>query len=132
MPFFSFEGFGLFAMFSFFVLSQFSCFSNISVQAPPSCSEGCDIYIPNVFTPNKDGINDFFQVFTNCQIDKYELYIFDRWGNVLFESRDIDISWDGLYKNKKINPNVFAYMAKLTLKGSNKSTIFVGDILLLR
>lgn len=51
-------------------------------------------YIPNAFTPNNDGINDVF-FGTGIGIAKYEMWIFDRWGNLIFTCTDLNQTWDG-------------------------------------
>ena len=51
---------------------------------------GCYPFVPNVFTPNNDGRNDAFQIYSNCTIQDYELTIYDRWGNLVFQSTDIN------------------------------------------
>ncbi len=83
------------------------------------------IYIPSAFTPNNDGINDIFRVRSNNLI-KGTLIIFDRWGNKVFESDDINIGWDGFYKGNKQQVESYGYYfsgtcdggATITLKGS--------------
>ena len=52
-------------------------------------------YIPNVFTPDADGINDFFQA-SGTNIAEYEMYIYNRWGELLFKTDDINYPWDGI------------------------------------
>lgn len=52
------------------------------------------IFVPNAFSPNQDGINEFFQAYGN-NIDNFHLLIFDRWGTIIYESSDIDEKWDG-------------------------------------
>jgi gliding motility-associated-like protein len=54
-------------------------------------------YSPNAFTPNKNGDNDVFTGY-GSGIKTYRMRIFDRWGNLLFESNDINVGWDGTYK----------------------------------
>ncbi len=54
-------------------------------------------YFPNAFTPNKNGTNDFFTG-SGAGIKSYRMRIFDRWGQLMFESSDITIGWDGTYK----------------------------------
>ncbi|MDP4268449.1 MAG: gliding motility-associated C-terminal domain-containing protein, partial [Bacteroidota bacterium] len=49
---------------------------------------------PNVFTPNSDGHNDYFQIKASGMVE-FHLQIFDRWGVLVFESNDPDIGWDG-------------------------------------
>ncbi|MDP1743997.1 MAG: gliding motility-associated C-terminal domain-containing protein, partial [Bacteroidota bacterium] len=51
-------------------------------------------YIPNSFSPNDDGVNDTFSG-KGIFISKYEMRIFDRWGNLIFVSDDVDKAWDG-------------------------------------
>lgn len=68
------------------------------------------VYIPNIFSPNNDGENDFFQVY-GPQWDQYKMQIFDRWGGIIFESEDPNVNWDGKhYKNGEEVPQaVFVY-----------------------
>ena len=55
---------------------------------------GYDLFIPNAFTPNGDGLNETLEVFTN-NFDWFEIFIFDRWGKMVFTSRDPEIEWMG-------------------------------------
>ncbi|MCR9172668.1 MAG: gliding motility-associated C-terminal domain-containing protein [bacterium] len=59
----------------------------------------CDFYVPNSFTPNGDNINESFRVYQDCPIKYFELILFNRWGEVVFETNDIHFSWDGKLKN---------------------------------
>jgi gliding motility-associated-like protein len=57
------------------------------------------MYVPSSFTPNGDGKNDTWKpIGTGFEGDFYALYVFDRWGNMLFETTDYNASWDGKYK----------------------------------
>jgi len=56
---------------------------------------GCELFIPNVFTPNGDGIHDHFVPQLKTGVQQYELQVFDRWGKQVFHSRQPDIYWDG-------------------------------------
>jgi len=62
-------------------------------------------YAPSAFSPDGDGINEYFKVFANG-IDKstFSIKIYDRWGEIIWESNDIDKGWDGKVKNGKIAP----------------------------
>jgi len=66
--------------------------------------ERCKLYIPTAFSPNNDGINDVFIPFTeaDCVLNNFQLQIFDRWGNQIFESNNPTIGWDGKYKNQSV------------------------------
>jgi gliding motility-associated-like protein len=59
-------------------------------------------YAPTAFSPDFDGINDEFKVYaTGIKEDNFLLQIYDRWGEVIFESTDIEKGWDGLTRNKQ-------------------------------
>lgn len=69
----------------------------------------CLIFIPNVFTPNGDGVNDNFYPVINCQLDQYHMYIFNRWGKLIFESTNQNEVWDGKYQNRNAPDGVYFY-----------------------
>jgi gliding motility-associated-like protein len=67
-----------------------SAFSNIV------CVDNCPVYdLPNTFTPNGDGQNDTFRPFPFCFIDEVEFQVFNRWGQLVFQTSDPNINWDG-------------------------------------
>lgn len=70
------------------------------------------IYIPNAFTPNNDGTNDVFTIYGYGFV-KYHLKVFNRWGELMFESTDQNIGWDGKYRGKDMNPGVYVYYADI-------------------
>lgn len=72
-------------------------------------------YVPNAFTPNDDGINDSFSG-KGIFIIKYEMMIFDRWGNLIFFSDDYNKSWDGRANNgeKMAQRDVYVYKIRVT------------------
>jgi gliding motility-associated-like protein len=55
----------------------------------------CDIYVPNAFTPNEDGLNDLFGPEVNCSFDTYEFAVFNRWGEEVFRSSSPEERWNG-------------------------------------
>jgi len=70
------------------------------------------LYLPNAFTPDGDGQNDVLYV-RGIYIEELEFMIFDRWGNLIFETKDQNVGWDGTYKGKKVDPGVYAYYLKI-------------------
>lgn len=76
------------------------------------------IYIPNSFTPNGDNINDLFQVF-GVGVLEYDLKIFDQWGNVVFQSKDINQAWDGRFLGRIAPAGVYTYFLNLIYKSDN-------------
>jgi gliding motility-associated-like protein len=100
--------------------------------------EDCErIYIPNVFSPNNDRINDHFYIqdAQNVEIIK-SLKIFDRWGGMVFQAENIlpndeTLGWNGTLNNKLLPPDVYVYIAEIMLK-SGVSLIKKGDVTLVR
>lgn len=74
------------------VTDNIGCEDSIGLSTKPPL----EIFIPNSFTPNGDGINDLFRV-VGSNVYEYEIRIFDRWGNLVFHSKDIDQKWNGLH-----------------------------------
>ncbi len=98
----SFEGplFGCFAVSAYDSLStrpDGTMGSNESLFSNRVCIESCPEYeLPNVFTPNGDGVNDEFIPFDSyLYVDSVDLKIFNRWGNIIFETNDPNINWKG-------------------------------------
>ncbi|GAB5418272.1 MAG: hypothetical protein Crog4KO_16230 [Crocinitomicaceae bacterium] len=59
----------------------------------------CDFYVPNTFTPNGDAINEEFRVYQDCPMQYFEMQLFNRWGQIVFETNDVNFSWDGELRN---------------------------------
>lgn len=69
-------------------------------------------YIPNAFTPDGDGINDTF-FGQGTHIAEFNIMIFDRWGELLFTSDNLNSAWDGFYRGTESKPDVYVYVVKL-------------------
>lgn len=95
-----------------------------------------EIYIPNVFSPNGDGINDVFTVSPgpDLQILSMSGSIFDRWGNEVFSSAVTPFAWNGSFKGERLQPGVFVYLieVKVIRDGETFVKIFSGDLTLLQ
>jgi gliding motility-associated-like protein len=89
-------------------------------------------YIPNAFTPNGDGVNDYF-FGSGIGIDVYDLWIFDRWGNMVFHSVDLDDKWDGKsnHGDKSSQQDVFIWKVALTDVFSEKHS-YIGTVTIVR
>lgn len=68
-------------------------------------------YVPNIFTPNADGLNDSFS-FVGAGVDDsdFRMDIFNRWGNLVYHSTDRDGSWDGKYMGAPVSDGVYAWV----------------------
>lgn len=99
----------------------------IEVQAEELDDYG--IYIPNIFSPNNDGNNDFFSVYKAPEAEflNSTLEIYDRWGNRVYESNDPTAEWKGPMGSKKLQSAVFVYQLKTTLKYCHQENEIVTD-----
>jgi gliding motility-associated-like protein len=82
-----------------------------SVDDEVLVKEGCEpqLFVPEIFTPNGDGINDKLEL-PNEFIRDFDLKIYNRWGEIIFESFSPDTLWDGTYKGKMMAPMLYAFV----------------------
>lgn len=88
------------------------------------------LYAPNAFTPNSDGLNNVWLPL-GYNIKEIEFTVFNRWGELIFESKDQLFGWDGTYKGQECQNDVYVYMIKWT-DNKNRVTVRYGHITLLR
>lgn len=91
------------------------------------------IHFPNAFTPNGDGKNDTFKAILSGSLDTYHLAIFDRYGEIVFETNDPGKGWDGRYKNISRPAGTFVWYATYHFSGSSEpATMQKGTLELIR
>lgn len=79
----------------------------------------CNVFVPDVFSPNGDGVNDYLYVRSEC-IKNMDFSVFDRWGNKIFETQDQNAPWDGTYKGKKMEAGTYMwYLTALLSDGTH-------------
>ncbi len=98
---------------------------------------GGRIYMPNSFSPNNDGTNDCYQgyVAPDLEVEYYVLKIFDRWGDMMFETYSIDGCWDGTFRGKHMQPAVYSWFMELHIRNCDGNLLQIfeeGGIHLLR
>ncbi len=71
------------------------------------------IYVPNAFTPNGDGLNDVFYV-RGFNIDEVEMVVYNRWGQKVFETREVTKGWDGSFEGEVAPPDVYGYYLRVS------------------
>ena len=81
----------------FTVTNAAGCSKSDSIVLTSKCPPR--IYIPNAFTPNNDSKNDKFDI-AHAYIKNFKIFIFNRWGEIIFYSEDPDVSWDGMYRGE--------------------------------
>lgn len=91
------------------------------------------VYVPNMFTPNGDGTNDFFEWFGNKEAIKLmEVQIFNRWGEKVFESEDKNFKWDGLYGGKPAPEGIYIYQLKVVWLDGESNNRYKGSVVLIK
>jgi gliding motility-associated-like protein len=108
----------------------------ITVTVEPLSPVGL-IYLPNSFSPNDDGINDCYRGYVDPAVEvvDYDMKIFDRWGDLLFETQDIEGCWDGWFRGKHMNPAVMVYWVQMHVRNCDGELVEVfrkGDVNLVR
>ncbi len=76
----------------------------------------CYLVFPEAFTPNADGVNDFFRPLYDCEIENYSLQIFNRWGEKVYETDSPEGKWDGRYKSQAVQ-DAYVYFAVYSSNG---------------
>lgn len=69
----------------------------------------CQIYIPSAFTPNADGLNDVFRINGADLVTDFSMQIFNRWGQVLYQTQNPAAGWDGRYRGQRQPKGIYAY-----------------------
>lgn len=100
-----------------YYINATDAFGNVSENSMVACIDDCSYYeLPNVFTPNGDGINDYYHPIGEYRfVEKVDMTILNRWGQVMFETNDPDIMWDGRNKmtGKIVVPGVYFYICEV-------------------
>lgn len=69
----------------------------------------CPFFVANSFTPNDDGTNDIFKIGQSCDLTNYNIEIFDRWGQEVYHSTDVNAGWDGTFNGAPAPEGVYTY-----------------------
>lgn len=115
--------------------NEFGCADTVSVQSAVRVEDGAQILLPNAFTPGTSGpgsggVNSVFRPLVRG-VTEFQMLVFNRWGELLFESRNPEVGWDGYYNGKLCQQDVYVY--KITGKYENGNVVTrVGDIHLMR
>jgi gliding motility-associated-like protein len=87
------------------------------------------IFIPNAFTPNADGLNDVFQV-KGIDVTRFDMKIFNRWGELFFESKDLNKGWDGTYAGQLVPNDIYVWVIEYSNVCSHEQILQrVGHVL---
>lgn len=119
-------------LFSVTVTDEFGCMGSDEVELREVCPT--QIYVPNAFSPNDDGINDGFRIY-GTDIINMELTVFSRWGEQVFKGINQEDAWDGEFKGEPLPQGVFVwqlYVEGYLKDGSMYSEVMSGAVTLVR
>jgi gliding motility-associated-like protein/uncharacterized repeat protein (TIGR01451 family) len=102
--------------------------NNNMVMADAAIITGDDLLIPNLFTPNGDGINDTFEINGLAEFAENEITIVNRWGNEVFRAKGYQNNWTG----EGLNEGTYYYLLRARKGGNNEWKVFKGYITLIR
>ncbi len=113
-------------------LSNCAARDTIRIQVVDPATVDCsDILLPTAFTPNGDGLNDRFGISNPFAAGEILVFqVFDRWGNIVFETRDPLDRWDGRYKGQDVNPGTYLYRIRFRCQG--EEGVISGEVTLIR
>lgn len=121
--------------FEFTIVDEFGCTDTDSVYVRVKIER--PVYAPNIFSPNNDGKNDYFNIFAGPAADLIEeLHVYDRWGELVYKGdnlplNDQRVGWDGKFRNYAVSPGVFVWMAKVHFI-DGQSFFYSGDLTVIK
>jgi gliding motility-associated-like protein len=92
----------------------------------------CRVNIPNAFTPNGDGRNDVLKALGTEAVTSFDLKIFNRYGQLIFETKDKNKGWDGRYNGQRVNNGAYAYVCTYNEQNSVMKQILKGIVIIIR
>jgi len=90
-----------------------------------------EFFIPNLFSPNHDNVNDTWQPTIGTSLEVLQIAVYDRWGESVFSTSDRNTGWNGLCHNKPCLPGVYVYIIQVKDK-TGKTKTYTGDLTLVR
>ena len=101
------------------------------VIEPKNCT--CEFYVPSAFTPNNDGLNDMLYAFKNCDdYRNFNFSVFNRWGELVFSSKDLTSGWDGFFRSESQQIDSYAWVITYFDVLYNETRLQKGTVVLLR
>lgn len=118
----------------YFVAVTSECGDTVDFDFDFLFAEGCncEAVVPDVITPNGDGRNDGFRLFTNCAVLDFTLTIYNRWGQEVFTTNQADRAWDGMSEGSAQNPGAYLYRMAFRYDGQDVTQTLEGQFMLIR
>ncbi len=113
-----------------YIPGSLGCYDTLSNYPVKVIKEG-NVFIPNTFTPNGDGKNDVLKV-RGPSYQEFYFAIYNRFGEMVFETTDVLQGWDGTFKGNASDPGVYGYYLKAKCPGDSEQTFKKGNVTLIR
>ncbi|MFT4668285.1 MAG: gliding motility-associated-like protein [Polaribacter sp.] len=112
------------------------CGEMVTIPIQTVIVEDCPCYsaMPNAFTPDGDGKNDIFNLLYNCDITDFKLDVYNRWGDLVFSSTNLETGWNGMKNSSPAPMDVYIYRCQYRFEGDDVNELFeeAGDVSLIR
>ncbi|HYV91479.1 MAG TPA: kelch repeat-containing protein [Chitinophagales bacterium] len=118
-------------LYTVLVTDSNGCSNYASIEVNVQVIENCSFIIPDAFSPNNDGNNDQFHLL-QTGIILQDLSVFNRWGEKVFETDDINRSWNGTFRGVQLSSDVYTYYAQGTCTQSGEKIFQKGNVTLVR
>ena len=105
-------------IFSVKIINSFGCDASDTLKVKEDCIN--DIIVPNSFTPNGDGINEVFHI-SGSETNDFKIYIYDRWGQLIYTSGNRDAGWDGSSKGRPVKEGFYNYLVNYSIHDNERS-----------
>lgn len=93
--------------------------------------ENCDdIKLPTAFSPNGDGVNDWFMAYGDVSVEQLSIYIYNQWGEEVYAASEVDFQWDGTYRGQQQPIGAYVYTLSYSIQG--KDFLKSGTVTLIR
>ena len=95
-------------------------------------ADECALLLPSAFSPNNDAANDKFRAICHCPVKRYGLHIYNRWGELVFETTDGSEGWDGTFRDNAQPMGVYVYYVEYFNYCAQDMKKLIGNVTLVR
>lgn len=92
----------------------------------------CQVYVPNAFTPNNDGKNDYFKASGTGNVIEFEMNVYNRWGQLVFKTKDKSKGWNGTLKSMPQPGSVYVWTVRFKTATNSSEQFMKGTVVLIR
>ncbi len=111
------------------VSDEYGCIDTVGANI--IIREANTYYVPNAFTPNRNELNESFNIFgSGINPNTFEMRIFDRWGKEIFFTKDINQGWDGTFKGEIVPAGIYTYIIKFEDSQGYRKNVITGKVIL--